>query len=97
MKLKAPETVFSSAGFCPGCGHGLATRLIGEVSGNSALNASLKQMNGCSVSGISPISKMRLRSFFCLQEGSKKLAHKSKHTPSGLTKQPKSIVKLKTI
>ena len=20
MKLKAPETVFSSAGFCPGCG-----------------------------------------------------------------------------
>ena len=32
MKLKAPETVFSSAGFCPGCGHGLATRLIGEVS-----------------------------------------------------------------
>ena len=32
MKLKAPETVFSSVGFCPGCGHGLATRLIGEVS-----------------------------------------------------------------
>ena len=32
MKLKAPETVFSSAGFCPGCGHGLATRLSGEVS-----------------------------------------------------------------
>ena len=32
MKLKAPETVFPSAGFCPGCGHGLATRLIGEVS-----------------------------------------------------------------
>mgnify|MGYP000827253550 CR=1 FL=1 len=31
MKLKAPETVFSSAGFCPGCGHGLATRLIGEA------------------------------------------------------------------
>ena len=23
MKLKAPETVFSSAGFCPGCGHGI--------------------------------------------------------------------------
>ena len=32
MKLKAPETVFSSAGFCPGCGHGLATRMIGEDS-----------------------------------------------------------------
>lgn len=31
MKLKAPETVFSTAGFCPGCGHGLASRLIGEV------------------------------------------------------------------
>lgn len=31
MKLKAPECVFSSAGFCPGCGHGLASRLIGEV------------------------------------------------------------------
>ena len=31
MKLKAPETVFSSAGFCPGCGHGLATRLIGAL------------------------------------------------------------------
>lgn len=31
MKLKAPECVFSSAGFCPGCGHGLASRLVGEV------------------------------------------------------------------
>ena len=31
MKLKAPASVFSSAGFCPGCGHGLASRLIGEV------------------------------------------------------------------
>lgn len=31
MKLKAPETVFSTAGFCPGCGHGLASRLIGEA------------------------------------------------------------------
>ncbi len=31
MKLKAPESVFSSASFCPGCGHGLAGRLIGEV------------------------------------------------------------------
>ena len=31
MKLKRPESVFSSAGFCPGCGHGLASRLVGEV------------------------------------------------------------------
>ena len=31
MKLKAPETVFSSAGFCPGCGHGLGTPLDGLV------------------------------------------------------------------
>jgi 2-oxoglutarate/2-oxoacid ferredoxin oxidoreductase subunit beta len=31
MKLKAPETVFSTENFCPGCGHGLASRLIGEV------------------------------------------------------------------
>lgn len=31
MKLKRPESVFSSAGFCPGCGHGLASRLLGEV------------------------------------------------------------------
>lgn len=31
MKLKKPECIISSAGFCPGCGHGLATRLIGEV------------------------------------------------------------------
>ena len=31
MKLKAPECVFSSAGFCPGCGHGLASRLVGET------------------------------------------------------------------
>lgn len=31
MKLKAPESVFSSASFCPGCGHGIAGRLIGEV------------------------------------------------------------------
>lgn len=31
MKLKRPDCITSSAGFCPGCGHGLATRLIGEV------------------------------------------------------------------
>lgn len=31
MILKAPESIMSSAGFCPGCGHGLASRLVGEV------------------------------------------------------------------
>lgn len=32
MKLKAPETVtFAQSSFCPGCGHGLAARLIAEV------------------------------------------------------------------
>ena len=31
MKLKAPETVFSSAGFCPGCGHGILHKLIAEA------------------------------------------------------------------
>ena len=32
MKLKAPETVtFRSTSFCPGCGHGIAARLIGEI------------------------------------------------------------------
>lgn len=32
MKLAAPETVaFTQSGFCPGCGHGLAARLIAEV------------------------------------------------------------------
>lgn len=32
MRLVAPETVtFSHSGFCPGCGHGLAVRLIAEV------------------------------------------------------------------
>lgn len=32
MKLKAPETItFTRSGFCPGCGHGLAVRLIAEV------------------------------------------------------------------
>lgn len=30
MKLKAPESIFSSASFCPGCGHGLASRILGE-------------------------------------------------------------------
>ena len=32
MRLIAPETVtFTQSGFCPGCGHGLAVRLIAEV------------------------------------------------------------------
>ena len=32
MKLKAPDTImFSQSSFCPGCGHGLAVRLIAEV------------------------------------------------------------------
>ena len=32
MRLVAPETVtFTQSGFCPGCGHGLAVRLIAEV------------------------------------------------------------------
>ena len=31
MKLKAPETVFSSAGFCPGCGHGIVVNAFLRV------------------------------------------------------------------
>lgn len=32
MRMKAPETVtFAKSGFCPGCGHGLAVRLIAET------------------------------------------------------------------
>ena len=32
MRLVAPETItFTQSGFCPGCGHGLAVRLIAEV------------------------------------------------------------------
>ncbi|MEG1633676.1 MAG: thiamine pyrophosphate-dependent enzyme [Oscillospiraceae bacterium] len=41
MKLKAPESVFSTAGFCPGCGHGLASRLIGEVAEEMGINEKL--------------------------------------------------------
>lgn len=41
MKLKAPESVFSTAGFCPGCGHGLASRLIGEVAEEMGINENL--------------------------------------------------------
>lgn len=32
MNLKAPESIsFAHTSFCPGCGHGIAARLIGEV------------------------------------------------------------------
>lgn len=32
MKVKAPESIsFAETSFCPGCGHGIAARLIGEV------------------------------------------------------------------
>lgn len=32
MNLKAPESIsFAETSFCPGCGHGIAARLIGEV------------------------------------------------------------------
>lgn len=32
MKLKAPESIsFAQTSFCPGCGHGIVARLIGEV------------------------------------------------------------------
>lgn len=41
MKLKRPDCVFSSAGFCPGCGHGLASRLIGEVAEELSLTEKL--------------------------------------------------------
>ena len=39
MQLVAPETVtFTKSGFCPGCGHGLAVRLIAETVEKMALN-----------------------------------------------------------
>lgn len=42
MKLVAPETVtFTQSGFCPGCGHGLAVRLIAEVTEEMDLNDKL--------------------------------------------------------
>ncbi|SHD77668.1 thiamine pyrophosphate-dependent enzyme [Schnuerera ultunensis] len=32
MKIKAPESIsFAETSFCPGCGHGIVARLIGEV------------------------------------------------------------------
>lgn len=42
MRLVAPETVtFTTSGFCPGCGHGLANRLIAEVMEEMDLNEKL--------------------------------------------------------
>lgn len=42
MKLKAPDTVtFTQSGFCPGCGHGLAVRLIAEVMEEMGLSEKL--------------------------------------------------------
>lgn len=42
MKLRAPETVtFAQSGFCPGCGHGLAVRLIAEVMEEMGLSEKL--------------------------------------------------------
>ena len=42
MRMVAPETVtFTKSGFCPGCGHGLAVRLIAEVAEKMALNEKL--------------------------------------------------------
>lgn len=42
MRLKAPETVtFTKSGFCPGCGHGLAVRLIAETAEKMGLNEKL--------------------------------------------------------
>lgn len=42
MHLKAPETVtFTKSGFCPGCGHGLAVRLIAETAEKMGLNEKL--------------------------------------------------------
>ena len=43
MKLKAPERVgLIDAGFCPGCGHGVVDRLLGEVA--EEMNISEKLM-----------------------------------------------------
>ena len=42
MRLVAPETVtFTQSGFCPGCGHGLAVRLIAEVMEEMGLSEKL--------------------------------------------------------
>lgn len=42
MRMTAPETVtFAHSGFCPGCGHGLAVRLIAEVAQEMELSEKL--------------------------------------------------------
>ena len=42
MRLVAPETItFTQSGFCPGCGHGLAVRLIAEVMEEMGLSEKL--------------------------------------------------------
>lgn len=42
MKLKAPERItFTRSGFCPGCGHGIAGRLIAEVAEEMGLSDKL--------------------------------------------------------
>ena len=39
MRMVAPKTVtFAKSGFCPGCGHGLAVRLIAETAEKMELN-----------------------------------------------------------
>ncbi|AYD40386.1 2-oxoglutarate oxidoreductase [Clostridium fermenticellae] len=42
MKIKAPESIsFSETSFCPGCGHGIVARLIGEVAEEMGLTEKL--------------------------------------------------------
>lgn len=42
MRMTAPETVtFAQSGFCPGCGHGLAVRLIAEAAQELELSEKL--------------------------------------------------------
>lgn len=42
MKLQAPDTItFTPTSFCPGCGHGLAVRLIAETVQEMGLNEEL--------------------------------------------------------
>ena len=39
MRMVAPKTVtFAKSGFCPGCGHGLAVRLIAKTAEKMELN-----------------------------------------------------------
>ncbi|MBP1744695.1 MAG: 2-oxoglutarate oxidoreductase [Firmicutes bacterium] len=42
MKIKAPESIsFAETSFCPGCGHGIVARLIGEVAEEMGLTEKL--------------------------------------------------------